>query len=74
MNFYAKKSPVRDHRFVIELAELEPKLDANRRTLTPKQEWWCRICQQPRIPLILRGTGFKPDTASTDHARTEAVD
>ena len=69
-----EKFPVRVHLFVIRLADFKAKPVANQENAHPMKDWSCRICNQHRAHVTLRGTGFKPDTTRTDHARKNVAD
>jgi hypothetical protein len=65
----SKKAPVPVHLLVIWLADLKAKPVANQENAHPMRAWSCRICNQHRAHVTLRGTGFKPDTTRTNQAR-----
>ena len=68
-NIPPPKTPVRVHVFVIRLADLKAKLDANHENTHPINDWSCRLCNQHRDHVTPRGTGFKRDTTRTNLAR-----
>jgi hypothetical protein len=59
--------------FVIRLADLKAKPVANQENAHPMQDRSCRICNQHRARVTLRGTGFKPDTTRANRARQAAA-
>jgi hypothetical protein len=54
---------------VIWLADSEAKPVANHANAHPMHDWSCRICNQHRAHVSLRGTGFKTAIAEvlSDH-------
>jgi hypothetical protein len=72
-DFYAARLvwfPVRVPVFVMRLAELKAKPDANHANTHPINDWSCQICNQHRATSPARGSGFKSDTTRTNLART----
>jgi hypothetical protein len=61
--------PVRVPVFVMRLAELKAKPNANHTNPHPMQDWSCQICNQHRATSPARGSGFKFDTTRTNLAR-----
>jgi hypothetical protein len=57
-----KKFPVRVPVFVMRLAELKAKPDANHANTHPINDWSCQICNQHRAPSPARVSDFKSDT------------
>jgi hypothetical protein len=56
--------------FVICLAELKAKPDANHESAHHINDWSCQICNQHRATSPTRESGFKSDTTKTNHVRT----
>lgn len=55
--------------FVILLADLKAKPDANYENTQPMRDWSCQLCNQPSAPSPFRRTGFESDTTRTNLAR-----
>jgi hypothetical protein len=75
VRFFVRRgtAPVRVPVFVICLAGLKAKPDANHANAHPINDWSCQICNQHRATSPARGPGFKPDTTRTNHARPDVT-
>ena len=65
--------PVRVHVFVICLAGLKAKPDANHENAHPMQAWSCQLGHQPCALSPARRTGGQADTTRRNHARTSVI-
>jgi hypothetical protein len=64
------KFPIRVPVFVMRLADLKAKPDANHANTHPINAWSCQIYNQHHATSPARGSGFKSDTTRTNLTRT----